>query len=69
MTSQYGAYALHAGLARLHAFIHMHTPTHPVTHIHARTHKSISNTHSVSTATIMRERASMLRYTYIAPLV
>jgi hypothetical protein len=26
MTSQYGAYALHAGLSRLHALLHMHTP-------------------------------------------
>jgi hypothetical protein len=32
MTSQYGAYALHAGLARLHARMRMHTPTR--THAH-----------------------------------
>ena len=38
MTSQYGAYALHAGLARLHARIRMNTPTRPGTHIHARKH-------------------------------
>ena len=37
ITSQYGAYALHAELARLHAFMRMHTPTRPGTHTHART--------------------------------
>jgi hypothetical protein len=36
MTSQYGAYALRAWLARLYARIHMHTPTRPDTHMHAR---------------------------------
>jgi hypothetical protein len=35
MTSQYGAYALHAGLATLHACVHMHTPTRPGTHMRA----------------------------------
>ena len=38
MTSQYGAYALHAGLARLHALMRMHPPTRPRTHMHARAH-------------------------------
>ena len=38
MTSQYGAYALRAGLARLQALMRMHTPTRPSTHMHARTH-------------------------------
>ena len=43
MTSQYGAYALHAGLARLHArmrmrmHMHMHMPKRPRTHLQART--------------------------------
>jgi hypothetical protein len=37
MTSQYGGYALHAGLAKLLARMHMHTPTRPGTHMHART--------------------------------
>jgi hypothetical protein len=37
LTSQYGEYALHAGLARLHARMRMHTPTHPGTHTHAHT--------------------------------
>jgi hypothetical protein len=35
MTSQYGVYALHAGLARLQALMPMHTI--PGTHMHART--------------------------------
>jgi hypothetical protein len=39
MTSQYGAYALCAGLASLHARMHMHTPTLPGTHMYARTDK------------------------------
>jgi hypothetical protein len=40
MTSQYGAYVLHAGYARLHALTFMHMLTLPVTqpHKHARTH-------------------------------
>ena len=38
MTSQYGMYALHAGLARLHARKRMDTPTRPDAHMHARTH-------------------------------
>ena len=37
MTSQYGAYALHAGLARLHARTGMHTPTRPGNRTHAQT--------------------------------
>jgi hypothetical protein len=35
MMSQYGAYALHAGLAKLYARMCMHMPTHPCTHMHA----------------------------------
>ena len=71
MTSQYGAYALHAGLLRLHAFMHMHTPTRPGTHMHehACAHEPISNTYYFFTATMIRKRASILRYTYIAPLI
>jgi hypothetical protein len=38
MTSQYGAYALRAGLARLHASMRMHTPARLGIHMHARTH-------------------------------
>ena len=39
MTSQYGAYALRAGLARLYARMRMHTPARPSAHKHALTHK------------------------------
>ena len=38
MTSQYGAYALRAELARLYARMRMHAPTRQGTHMHARTH-------------------------------
>jgi hypothetical protein len=38
MTSQHGAYALRAGLAKLHTLMRMHTPTGPDTQIHALTH-------------------------------
>ena len=44
MTSQYCAYALHVGLARLHA--HAHASGYP----HARTHRPVSNTYCFSTA-------------------
>jgi hypothetical protein len=44
LTSQYGACALHAGSARLHALIRMHTPTRPGTNMHSRAHTSITNT-------------------------
>ena len=39
MTSQYGAYALRARLARLYARMRMHTPTRSGTHMHACTRK------------------------------
>jgi hypothetical protein len=39
MTSQYGAYALRAWLARLYARKRMHTPTRPSNDMHARTRK------------------------------
>jgi hypothetical protein len=68
MTSQYGAYALHAGLARLHAHAHTVGYPHARTHECARTYKRISNTYCFSKATIIRECASVLRYTYIACL-
>jgi hypothetical protein len=37
MTSQYGPYALRAGLASLYARMYLHTPTRAGAHIHART--------------------------------
>ena len=42
MTSQYGGYALRAGLARLYARTRMHTLTRPDTHMHVRTHARAS---------------------------
>ena len=53
MTSQCGAYALHAGLARLHALIRMHTPTRLRTHMHAHAHRPISNTYCFCTVTMI----------------
>jgi hypothetical protein len=38
MTSEYGACALRAGLAKLHAGVRMHTPTLSGTDMQARTH-------------------------------
>jgi hypothetical protein len=58
-----------AGLARLRARTRMHTLMRPGIHVHARTHRPISNNFSFSTATVIRERASLLRYTCIACLV
>jgi hypothetical protein len=74
MTSQYGAYALRAGLARLYARMRMHTPTRLGTHMHARTRK---RAHIDQYAILIafpqqqwfRGRASVLRYTYVACLV
>ena len=72
MTSQYGAFALRAGLARLHARMRMHTPTRPGTHMHARTPKRAHiDQYEIFIAfsrQLSRERASVLRYTYIACL-
>jgi hypothetical protein len=60
LTSQYGAYALRAGYAKLYVRIRMHTSTRSSTHMHARTrkhaHTPISNTYRFSTATMIRER-------------
>jgi hypothetical protein len=71
MTSQYGAYALRAGLARLYARKRMHTPTRPGTHMHARIRKHAhTDQYVILTAFPLqqwfRDRASVLRYTYIA---
>ena len=44
MTSQYGAYALHAGLTMLYARMRMNTPTRqdtPPTHAHAHISKHV----------------------------
>ena len=63
MTSQYGANALHARLARLYALMCMHMPTRPGTHMHARTHvqacthRPICNTYCFPRQQWLRERA------------
>ena len=68
-TSQYETYALHAGLERRYVLIRTHMPTHPDTHMHARarthTHKYVILT-AFPRQQWFRERASLLRYTYIA---
>ena len=71
MTSQYSAYALRVGLARLYARMRMHTPTRSGTrtHSHACAHRPISNAYCFSAATMIRKRASLLPYMYISPLV
>ena len=60
MTSQYGAYELHAKKARLR--IHARTRTHAYTH-------NIHYIYCFSTAAMIRERGSVLRYMYIVCLV
>jgi hypothetical protein len=63
MSSQYGAYALRAGLSRLHARTRMRMPTRPSTHMHARAHRPVNNIYCFSKAKMIREGSSMLRYT------
>jgi hypothetical protein len=55
MTSQYGAYALRAVLAKLYEPMRMHTPTNPSTRMHAQacTHRPICDTYCFSTATMI----------------
>ena len=74
VTSQYGAHALRSELARLHARMRMHTPMRPDTHMHTRTRKHThTDQYLILTAfpqqQWFRERASMLRFTYIAYFV
>jgi hypothetical protein len=74
MTSQHGAYALHAGLARLYGRMRMHTFTRPGIHMHARTRTHAHTGQCVILIAFpqqqwFRERVSLLRYTYIACLV
>ena len=47
----------------------MHTPTRPGTRTRARTQIEIYNTYCYLRAAMIRERASLLHYTYIACLV
>jgi hypothetical protein len=78
MTSQHGAYALRAVLARLYARMRLHMSTRLGTHMHARTHaRTRKHAHANQYVILIafpqqqwfRERASVLRYTYIACLV
>jgi hypothetical protein len=76
MTLQYGPYALRTGLARLHARMCMYTSTRPGAHMHthARTRKHAHTDQYVifiafPRQQLFRERASMLRYAFIACLV
>ena len=70
MTSQYGAYALRAALARLYARMR----TRSGSHMHARTRRHVHTGQYVILIAFpqqqwFHERASTLRYTYIAYLV
>ena len=74
MTSQHGAYALRAVLARLYTRMRLHTSTRPGTHMHAHTRKHAHTDQYVILIAFpqqqwFRERASLLRYTYIVCLV
>jgi hypothetical protein len=74
MTSQYGAYVLRAVLARLYTRMRMHTSTRTGTHMYAHTRKHAHTDQYVILIAFplqqwFRERASMLRYTYIVCLV
>jgi hypothetical protein len=70
MIIQRDACALHAGQKPLHAHTRMYTPTRPGTNTHsrARTH-TYAHTEICDTAfprqQLLREGASVLRYTYI----
>jgi hypothetical protein len=66
MTSQYGAYALRAGLPRLYARMRIHTPTRLGINMHACTRKHAHTDQYVILIAFpqqqwFRERASMYR--------
>jgi hypothetical protein len=50
----------------IHARMRMHKATGPSSHTHARTRRQICSTLCFPTVTVIRESASVLRYTYIA---
>jgi hypothetical protein len=50
-----------------HAHAHTNAPGH--SHTHARAYTDKCNTYCFSTATVIREHGTLLRYTYIACLV
>ena len=66
MTLQYSAYTLHAGLQ---GYMHVCacTHTHTLRYPHACTHRPIRLT--VFRAKMIRERALVLHYIYIAPFL
>jgi hypothetical protein len=66
MSSQYAAYAFHAGYARLHARTSIDTPTRQgMARTRGCTHTQICNIYCFSPATMIRERCSVLHYTYV----
>jgi hypothetical protein len=75
MTSQYGAYELYAGISKF-ICIHTHADAHDTGHNrgHAHTHSHIHTQKYVIVVAFprqhwVRERVSVLHYTYIASLV
>jgi hypothetical protein len=72
LTIQYGVYDIQCWISnakRAHAQAHAYAPGHPHVYTRAYTHRHVSNTYCLSTARMIRERASVLRYTYIVCLV
>ena len=67
MTTQYGAYALHDGYASIHVRARIHKSTRFGTRTH--TLSQTRNPYCLSTARMVRERASVPRYTCIACIV
>jgi hypothetical protein len=72
--SQYGTYALRAGLVRLYELMRMHTPKRPITYMQARTRKHAHTDQYVILIAfpqqqLFRKCSSVLHYTYIACLV
>jgi hypothetical protein len=71
MTSQYGAYALRAGLPKLYARMRMHSPKRPGIHMHTRTGKHAHTDQYVICIAFPQQsfvNAPVLPYTYIACL-
>jgi hypothetical protein len=72
--SQYGAYALRAGIERLYAHKNAHAPGYPHARTHARTRKHAhTDQYVILTAfprqQLFRERASVLRYSTLSVLL
>jgi hypothetical protein len=66
MTSEHGAYALHAGLARPYARMRVHTPMRPGNDMHARRHEHAHTDQCVILLAFLQQqwfhkRDSMLR--------